>query len=128
MTKFLNRCLVAASAVFLPLVVNAAAVDVEDVVTDIGAQAAPVAAIGGAVLLLIVAVKAFKWVRRAMSILLPVGVGALVATDQASAAAVDVAAVVTDIGAQAAPVAAIGAAVLLLIVGIKAFKWVRRAM
>jgi cell division septation protein DedD len=66
MTKFLNRCLVAASAVFLPLVVNAAAVDVEDVVTDIGAQAAPVAAIGAAVLLLIVGIKAFKWVRRAM--------------------------------------------------------------
>jgi hypothetical protein len=46
----------------------------------------------------------------------------------AFAAAVDVAAVVTDIGAQATPVAAIGAAVLLLLVGIKAFKWVRRAM
>lgn len=46
----------------------------------------------------------------------------------ANAAAVDVAAVVTDIGAQAASVTAIGAAVLLLIVGIKAFKWVRRAM
>lgn len=44
------------------------------------------------------------------------------------AAAVDVTAVVTDIGAQAAPVASIGAAVLLLFVGIKAFKWVRRAM
>lgn len=45
-----------------------------------------------------------------------------------SAAAVDVAAVVTDIGAQSTSVAAIGAAVLLLIVGIKAFKWVRRAL
>lgn len=44
------------------------------------------------------------------------------------AAAVDVAAVTTDIAAQAAPVAAIGAAVLILMVGIKAFKWVRRAM
>ncbi len=44
----------------------AAAVDVTDVVTDIGAQATSVAAIGGAVLLLIVAIKAFKWVRRAM--------------------------------------------------------------
>lgn len=54
---------------------------------------------------------------------------ALVAsTAPAFAAAVDVAAVVTDIGAQAASVTAIGAAVLLLIVGIKAFKWVRRAM
>lgn len=46
----------------------------------------------------------------------------------AMAAAVDVAAVVTDIGAQSASVVAIGGAVLLLIVGIKAFKWVRRAM
>ncbi len=44
------------------------------------------------------------------------------------AAAVDVTDVVADIALQAAPVAAIGAAVLLLIVGIKAFKWVRRAM
>lgn len=44
------------------------------------------------------------------------------------AAAVDVSAVTTDIAAQAAPVAAIGAAVLILMVGIKAFKWVRRAM
>lgn len=42
--------------------------------------------------------------------------------------AVDVTAVTADIAAQAAPIAAIGAAVLLLIVGIKAFKWVRRAM
>lgn len=46
----------------------------------------------------------------------------------ANAAAIDVAAVTTDIAAQAAPVAAIGAAVLLLVVGIKAFKWVRAAL
>ena len=46
----------------------------------------------------------------------------------ANAAAVDVTAVVTDIAAQAAPIAAIGAAVLLVYVGIKAFKWVRRAL
>jgi hypothetical protein len=39
-----------------------------------------------------------------------------------------VTAITADIAAQAAPVAAIGAAVLLLLVGIKAFKWVRRAM
>lgn len=55
----LPALLVAASA-------NAAAVDVAAVVTDIGAQVAPVTAIGGAVLLLLVAIKAFKWVRRAM--------------------------------------------------------------
>lgn len=46
----------------------------------------------------------------------------------ANAAAIDVAAITTDIAAQAAPVAAIGGAVLLLYVGIKAFKWVRKAL
>lgn len=46
--------------------VFAAAVDVDDVVTDIAAQAASITAIGGAVLLIIVGVKAFKWVRRAL--------------------------------------------------------------
>lgn len=46
----------------------------------------------------------------------------------AFAAAVDVSAVETDITAQLGPVGTIGAAVLLLLVGIKAFKWVRRAM
>ena len=52
---------------------------------------------------------------------------ALVSGVASQAAAIDVAGVVTDIAAQAAPVAAIGAAVLLLTVGIKAFKWVRKA-
>lgn len=47
--------------------VFAAPVDVADVVTDIGAQIAPIVAIGGAVLLVLVAVKAFKWVRAAFS-------------------------------------------------------------
>ena len=46
---------------------NAAAIDVSAVVSEIGAQAAPVAAIGGAVLALIVAIKAFQWVRRALA-------------------------------------------------------------
>lgn len=46
---------------------HAAAIDVDDVVTDIAAQAAPIAAIGAAVLLLVVGIKAFKWVRRALS-------------------------------------------------------------
>lgn len=44
------------------------------------------------------------------------------------AAAPDVTPVVTEIGGAAAPIAAIGAAVLLILVGIKVFKWVRRAM
>lgn len=58
------------------------------------------------------------------------GLGALavVASVPSFAAAIDVAAVVTDIGAQVAPVGLIGAAVLLLMVAIKAFKWVRKAL
>jgi len=62
----MRKFLVVGSAALVPTLASAAAVDVADVVTDIGAQATPVAAIGGAVLLLIVAIKAFKWVRRAM--------------------------------------------------------------
>jgi hypothetical protein len=62
----MRKFLVAAPAAFLPLLSHAAAVDVADVVTDIGAQVTPVTAIGGGVLLLLVAIKAFKWVRRAM--------------------------------------------------------------
>lgn len=55
--------------------------------------------------------------------------GAVLAVPAAAhAAAVDVAAVVTDIGAQIAPITAIGAAVLLVFVAVKAFKWVRRAL
>ncbi|MDP2034188.1 MAG: major capsid protein [Polaromonas sp.] len=46
---------------------RAAAVDVAAIVTDIGAQAVPIGLIGGAVLLIVVAVKAFKWVRSALS-------------------------------------------------------------
>lgn len=40
----------------------------------------------------------------------------------------DVTAVVTAIAAASTPIASIGAAVLLVLVGIKVFKWVRRAM
>lgn len=46
----------------------------------------------------------------------------------AFAAAPNVEAVVTEISGAATPIAAIGAAVLLVMVGIKVFKWVRRAM
>lgn len=53
--------------------------------------------------------------------------GAAVAT-ASQAAAIDVTSVVTDISAQSAPIALIGAAVLLIFVGLKAFKWVRRAL
>lgn len=48
-------------------VAQAAPIDVAAVVTDIGGQAAPIALIGGAVLIIFVAVKAFKWVRAALS-------------------------------------------------------------
>ena len=53
---------------------------------------------------------------------------ALVATQPAMAAAVDVAEVVTDIKAQIASVVAIGGAVLLVYVSVKAFKYVRSAL
>ena len=46
----------------------------------------------------------------------------------ASGGGVDVTGVVSAIEGAAAPVAAIGAAVLLVLVGIKVYKWVRRAM
>lgn len=45
-----------------------------------------------------------------------------------SAQAIDVTAVTTEISATLAPIGLIGAGVLLVIVAIKAFKWVRQAM
>jgi Inovirus Coat protein B len=51
---------------------------------------------------------------------------ALAAT--ASQAAIDVAPVTAEISATLAPIGLIGAGVLLVIVAIKAFKWVRGAM
>lgn len=54
---------VAAGAVAFAGPASAAAIDVSGLVTEIGAQAAPIALIGGAVLLIHLAVKAFKWVR-----------------------------------------------------------------
>ena len=53
---------------------------------------------------------------------------AVIAATNAQAAAVDVSAVVTDIGAQAGPVSLIGTAILALFVGIKAFKWVQKVL
>ena len=67
MQKTLNRSLVAIVATAGTAAANAAAVDVTAVVTDIGAQIAPITAVGGAVLTVFVAIKAFKWVRRALS-------------------------------------------------------------
>lgn len=56
------------------------------------------------------------------------GVGAVSFPGFAFAAPPDVSAVVTEISGSAAPIAAVGAAGLLVLVGIKVFKWVRRAM
>lgn len=67
MTVAIRRGLVAAGVLTVFGSANAAAIDVAAVVTDIGAQAAPVGLIGGAVLLIVLAVKAFKWVRSALS-------------------------------------------------------------
>lgn len=66
-SKFAAVALVSMLAAVVSPSVMAAAIDVDDVVTDIGAQLAPVAAIAGAVLLVFVALKAWKWIRRALS-------------------------------------------------------------
>lgn len=56
------------------------------------------------------------------------GLGLALASPLLANAAVDVSAVVTEIQGAAAPIASIGAAVLIVLVGIKVYKWVRRAM
>jgi len=59
------------------------------------------------------------------------GVGATFAAPMAFAGGgggVDVSAVVSAIEGAAAPIAAIGAAVLIVLVGVKVYKWVRRAL
>jgi len=61
----MNKYLLGSGAAMLPLVASASAVYVSDVVADISAQLVPIGLIGGGVLLVIVAIKAFKWVRRA---------------------------------------------------------------
>lgn len=43
-----------------------AAIDVSDATGEISGMAAPIAAIGGAILLILVAIKAWKMIRRAM--------------------------------------------------------------
>ena len=68
MNRFLKVAAgVAAGGMALAANATSSAVDVTSVVTSIGDQATSVAAIGGAVLLLFVGIKAFKWVRRALS-------------------------------------------------------------
>jgi hypothetical protein len=67
MFRFVKRSALPVALTGAAAASHAAAVDVTAVVTDIGAQGTSVAAIGAAVLLLSVGIKAFKWVRRAMS-------------------------------------------------------------
>lgn len=67
MKKIFNRSVVGAAALVGTVAANAAAIDVSDLVTDIAAQATPVGLVGSAVLMIYGAVKAFKWVRAAMS-------------------------------------------------------------
>lgn len=55
------------------------------------------------------------------------GAAALVATASANAA-IDVSAVVTDLGAVETAVKSIGVAVLAIYVGIKLYKWVKAAL
>jgi hypothetical protein len=60
---------------------------------------------------------------------LPVGVGAAaLMAASASNAAIDTTDIVSEISGLAAPIAAIGAAILLILVGIKGWKLIRRAM
>jgi len=54
--------------------------------------------------------------------------GALAALPMASHAAIDVAEVVTEIKGLIAPIGLIGAAVLIVVVTITAYKWIRRAI
>lgn len=66
MSKFAALFL-ALLAVFGSTSASAAAIDVTAVVTDIQAQATPIGLVGGAVLIIYAAVKAFRWVRSAMA-------------------------------------------------------------
>lgn len=63
-----------------------------------------------------------------LSALALLGSTAALAMGSASAAAVDVTAVTTAISDTLTPIGAIGAGVLLVIVAVKTYKWIRRAM
>lgn len=70
----------------------------------------------------------FQKFRNKATSLVVLGTTALVAAGNAAAAPVDVTAVTAAIADTLVPIGAIGAGVLLVIVGIKTYKWVRRAM
>jgi len=64
---FKNLTRVSAAVAALALTSQAhAAIDVTEVVTEISGTLAPIGLIGSGVLLVYVAIKAFKWVARAM--------------------------------------------------------------
>ncbi len=65
--KKLGALAAAGTAVLMTSPAMAEAVDVTSAVTDIKAQVASIALVGGAVLGVYAAVKAFKWIRSAMS-------------------------------------------------------------
>lgn len=67
MNANIRRGLVAAGVLAVAGAANAEAVDVAAVVADIAAQNAPIALIGSAVLLVYVGIKAFQWVRKALT-------------------------------------------------------------
>lgn len=67
MNANIRRGLLMAGAFGASAASQAAAVDVTALTADIALQAAPIAAVGGAVLLIAIAVKAFKWVRSSLS-------------------------------------------------------------
>lgn len=50
------------------------------------------------------------------------------APSHAGGGGIDVSAVTTAIGGASAPIAAIGAAVLVVLVGVAIYKWIRRAL
>lgn len=66
MSKKVKLALAGVPAFMAATGAHAAGVDVTEVVTKIGEQAGPIGLIGGAVLLIVVAVAAFKWVRGAL--------------------------------------------------------------
>ena len=67
MNKSIKRGLLSVAVLALTAGAQAAAIDVTAVTTDMTAQLVPIGLIGAAVMLIMVAIKAFKWVRAAMS-------------------------------------------------------------
>lgn len=62
------------------------------------------------------------------SYLVPVAGAVGLAVSGAASAAIDITSVTTSIGEASAPIAAIGAAVLVVIVGTRVYKWIQRAL